>query len=131
MLPYPDLIKELRMEADALPNKFSQNDELFQTLYDAAQAIEKLTAVSGWIKFETRALDEEEKERHPDWSFILCCEVPDDCQDILVSDGRHVWMDVFCNEGEDGCYLESNGNFDDLWWMPLPKPPVTLKETAT
>ena len=44
MLPYPDLIKELRMEADALPNKFSQNDELFQTLYDAAQAIEKLTA---------------------------------------------------------------------------------------
>ena len=56
MLPYPDLIKELRMEADALPNKFSQNDELFQTLYDAAQAIGKLyfernlayTRLCGW-----------------------------------------------------------------------------------
>lgn len=42
MIPYPDLIKELRLEARDLPLKFSQNDELFQTLMDAADAIEKL-----------------------------------------------------------------------------------------
>ena len=44
MLSYPDLIKELRMEARDLPLKFSQNDELFQTLTDAADAIETLIA---------------------------------------------------------------------------------------
>ena len=40
---YQMLVKELRMEAATLPNKFSQNDELFQILYDAAAAIETLT----------------------------------------------------------------------------------------
>ena len=40
---YSWLVKDLRITADGLPNKFSQNDELFQVLYDAADAIEKLT----------------------------------------------------------------------------------------
>jgi len=43
---YSWLIKDLRITADGLPNKFSQNDELFQVLYDAADAIEKLTGTA-------------------------------------------------------------------------------------
>lgn len=43
---YSWLVKDLRITADGLPNKFSQNDELFQVLYDAADAIEKLTGTA-------------------------------------------------------------------------------------
>ena len=43
---YSWLVKDLRITADGLPNKFSQNDELFQVLYDAADAIEKLTGTT-------------------------------------------------------------------------------------
>ena len=39
---YTLLVQSLRYEAERLPNKFSVNDELFQLLYEAAEAIETL-----------------------------------------------------------------------------------------
>lgn len=74
-----------------------------------------------WIRFTTRPLTEEEKEEHPEWDCILDCKLPDDGQDILVSSGRWVTVDTFFSD--DGCYLDSNGDLEGLWWMPLPEPP--------
>ena len=46
----------------------------------------------------------------------------DDGDEILVSNRRFVWMDVFCSD-VDGCYLDSGDDIDeDMAWMPLPKP---------
>lgn len=74
-----------------------------------------------WTPFSWRPLTEEEKKYHDDWCFITDSELPDDNQEILVSDGRNVWKDVFYNDGE--IYFDSGSDVDDVKaWMPLPKP---------
>ena len=78
-------------------------------------------AVQGWIPFTRRPMTEEEQEDYPDCTFMFDCVLPDDGDEILVSSGRFVWMDTFCND--DGCYLDGGDDIDeDMAWMPLPKP---------
>lgn len=49
---------------------------------------------------------------------------PDDEQRILVCDGKQVWCDLFCNEGEDGCWLDETSEeiVEGMAWMPMPEP---------
>ena len=75
----------------------------------------------GWIPFTRRPMTEEEQEDYPDCTFIFDCVLPDDGDEILVSNGRFVWMDTFCDD--DRCYLDGGDDIDeDMAWMPLPKP---------
>jgi len=74
-----------------------------------------------WIPFEEREMTAEEKECHPEWGYILDCKLPDDNEEILVSDGKYVWFDTFYNDG-DGCCLDSDRELDGCAWMPLPEP---------
>lgn len=67
-----------------------------------------------WIPF-TFEYDKELKKE------ILNCQLPDEDEEILVSDGHHVWLDIFMRD-YDECYLESNDDFKGLAWMPLPEP---------
>ena len=79
-------------------------------------------AVQGWIPFTRRPMTEEEQKDYPNCTFIFDCVLPDDGDEILVSNGRFVWMDVFCND-IDGCYLDGGDDIDeDMAWMPLPTP---------
>ena len=79
-------------------------------------------AVHGWIPFTRRPMTEEEQEDYPNCTFIFDCDLPDDGDEILVSNGRFVWTDTFCND-IDGCYLDGGDDIDeDMAWMPLPKP---------
>lgn len=73
-----------------------------------------------WIPFTERELTAEEQEEHPEWDFILECPLPDDRQEILVSNGRRVWQDEFYSD--DGCYLDSDHELEGCAWMPLPDP---------
>ena len=81
-----------------------------------------------WIKFTTREPDAEEREMHPDWEYVLNCQLPDDGQRILVlvkySAHEKVQMDEFCYD-TDGCYLDSGYDLvsEVTHWMPLPEPP--------
>ena len=76
--------------------------------------------VNEWILFKKREATKEEKEMY-EWDYVLDCEIPNDGQEILVSDGEVVWSDVFINFGD--CYgLESNTELTGLAWMPLPEP---------
>ncbi len=74
-----------------------------------------------WIPFTMRELTTEEKEEHPEWEYIMDCELPDDGEEILVSDGKFIWSDTFVNDG-DGCYLDGGTDLDGCSWMPLPEP---------
>lgn len=74
-----------------------------------------------WIPFTKRELTTEEKEEHPEWDYIMDCELPDDGEEILVSNGKFVWSDTFINDG-DGCYLDGDTELDGCAWMPLPGP---------
>lgn len=88
----------------------------------ALKAIPSAEAVQGWIPFTRRPMTEEEQKDYPNCTFMFDCVLPDDGDEILVSNGRFVWMDVFCND-IDGCYLDSGDDIDeDMAWMPLPEP---------
>ena len=77
--------------------------------------------VQGWIPFTRRPMTEEEHKYYPNCTFMFDCVLPDDGDEILVSNGRFVWMDTFCSD--DVCYLDSGDDIDeDMAWMPLPKP---------
>lgn len=78
--------------------------------------------VQGWIPFTRRPMTEEEQKDYPNCTFMFDCVLPDDGDEILVSNGRFVWMDALCNDG-DGCYLGSGDDIgEDMAWMPLPEP---------
>lgn len=76
-----------------------------------------------WIEFKTRELTDEEREEYPDLIFMFDCKIPEDGQEVLVSDGKYVWVDVFWNGGTDGCGFEiSDVIGEGMAWMPLPHP---------
>lgn len=88
--------------------------------YRDSIAIMNLPSAQRWIPFTKRELTAEEQEEHPEWSYIMDCPLPDDGQEILVSNGRWVWKDEFCVD--DGCYLDSDHELEGCAWMPLPEP---------
>ena len=89
---------------------------------DMVKRLRQAEAVQRWIPFTRRPMTEEEQKDYPNCTFMFDCVLPDDGDEILVSNGRFVWMDAFCND-IDGCYLDSGDDIDeDMAWMPLPKP---------
>lgn len=53
---------------------------------------------------------------------FLYCQIPDDGEDILVTDGKVVWHDTWI-ECDEGYVLDSGYElYKCLAWMPLPKP---------
>jgi hypothetical protein len=74
-----------------------------------------------WTPITFRPLTEEEKAEHPDWCYIIDSPTPDDGEDILVSNGRAVWADVWGNNGVE-CYLESDHELEGVAWMKMPTP---------
>lgn len=74
--------------------------------------------VMRWIPFVSE-YDEEEKQE------MLTGTIPEDEQEILVTDGKSVWLDTFMYEGE--FYLDSGSELVStaVAWMPLPENPLT------
>ena len=95
------------------------NDKFVLRTIDEAPAVEG--ELMRWRKFEFREPTEEEKADHPDWGYVME-NVPDDGEEILVSNGIYVWKDEFCDDGVE-CYLDSGRDMEDCWWMPMPQPP--------
>lgn len=55
---------------------------------------------------------------------FLNCPLPEEDQEILVTDGHSVWTDTFCRDGDD-CYLDGGYEFvaEVTAWQPKPEPP--------
>ena len=104
--------EEIILKAVARVGINVDKDELIKALhYDRNQykkGYEDACSKFKWIPFE---LDE----------GILSCPLPDNEEEILVSDGTDVWLDTFMSDY--GCYLDnSNSELIGLAWMPLPSP---------
>ena len=58
---------------------------------------------------------------------FLNCPLPEEDQEILVTDGRSVWTDTFCRDGDD-CYLDGGYEFvaEVTAWQPKPEPPQII-----
>lgn len=69
---------------------------------------------SGWILFKL--------EPDKDGRETLTGHLPENNQEILVTDGKRTWFDTFFWDGY--CYLDSNFEFvkEAIAWMPLPEP---------
>lgn len=130
-------------------------DEYFQTRYDEAQnSIEKITikglreqsnnifnallnlpdmAQMPWIPIVRRPMDEEETA----WALerfgagapeaIIVSQLPDDGQEVLVSDRRGV-VSVDTYYDDAGCYFDGVDIDDVLAWMPMPMPYTEERE---
>lgn len=78
-----------------------------------------------WIPVKYHELTEEERKEclfSADIKYMIDCELPDDEQEIIVTDGRHVWVDTCIVN--DGYALDSGHDWieDVIAWMPLPEP---------
>lgn len=91
-------------EFDSLPSE----NEIFGAMALLRKLINKAESFE-WIPFEME-------------DGFLYCQVPDDDEDILVTDGKVVWHDTWI-ECDEGYVLDSGYElYKCLAWMPLPKP---------
>ena len=97
----------------------------------ARKAIQELrdngVFIGRWIPLKTRPMTDEESAYYMDWVGceveMIDCPLPDDGQEVLVSCGGNVFVDVFVNDSDcDGCYFEGVDIDDVEAWMPLPEP---------
>ena len=94
------------------------NTQTYVKIEDAIKAVEMVEqpTVDTWIQFTSEYSEEYEIE-------IMNCRLPDDDEEILVTNGRSVWKDTFFRDGRE-CYLDGGYGFTDevIAWQPLPKP---------
>lgn len=76
-----------------------------------------------WIQVKYHVMTEEERKAggfSNEIVYYLDCKMPDDGQEILVTNGKYVWFDT-CFE-EDGYSLDSGNDWIDITaWMPMPE----------
>ena len=85
--------------------------------------------MSNWIPIKTRLMTKEETEHYfehidqrvDDTYTILDCPLPEDGEEVLVSWGNNVCVDIFVRD-TDGCYFEDRDIDEVTAWMPLPEP---------
>ena len=80
---------------------------------------------NGWIPVKYHQISEKESAEESisrDIHYMLDCKMPDDGQEILVTNGETTWQDT-CFIDCDGYYLDSNYDWIDITaWRPLPEP---------
>ena len=96
--------------------------DIVNSLLDALEQDEK---ENGWIPIKYHQISEKERAEESisnDIRYMLVCKMPDDEQEILVTDGETTWQDT-CFIDCDGYYLDSNYDWIEITaWQPLPKP---------
>lgn len=83
--------------------------------------IDRQPIVARWHKLIFRPLTEDEKEFYPNCTEYVE-NLPDYGEEVLVTDGKNVWIDSF--DEDDYVYLSGTGNDIDgvIAWMELPEP---------
>ena len=80
---------------------------------------------NGWIPVKYHQISEKERAEESvsnDIQYMLDCEMPDDGQEILVTNGETTWQDTSFIDC-DGYYLDSGYDWIEITaWRPLPEP---------
>lgn len=78
-----------------------------------------------WIPVKYHQISEKEREEESisrDIHYMLNCKMPDDGQEILVTNGESTWQDTSFIDC-DGYYLDSGYDWIEITaWRPLPEP---------
>ena len=80
---------------------------------------------NGWIPVKYHQISEKEREEESilkNIQYMLDCKMPDDGQEIFVTNGETTWQDTSFIDC-DGYYLDSNYDWIEITaWQPLPEP---------
>lgn len=81
-----------------------------------------------WIPFTWRKTTKEDGWDPEEFPLMACGQLPDNGQDILVTNGCFVWSDTFFDDND--LYLDSGNDLveDVTAWMPLPEPPEEVSK---
>lgn len=96
--------------------------DMIEKLQDDLEQDEK---ENGWIPVKYHQISEKERAEESiskNIQYMLDCKMPDDGQEILVTNGETTWQDT-CFIDSNGYYLDGGYDWIDITaWMPLPKP---------
>nr|DAQ44052.1 MAG TPA: Protein of unknown function (DUF551) [Caudoviricetes sp.] len=96
--------------------------DIVNSLLDDLEQDEK---ENGWIPVKYHQISEKERAEESistDIQYMLDCKMPDDGQEILVTNGETTWQDTSFIDC-DGYYLDSNYDWIEITaWRPLPEP---------
>lgn len=96
--------------------------EEHEQLADWLEELKQLREESKWIPVTWREATENDTPYLDEYPIVLTCPMPDDRQEILISDHGYVCTDV-CQIDSQGYWLEGKDDWLDIdAWMPLPKP---------
>ena len=94
---YEDLSRRLRYEAARLPNKFSENDELFQVLTEAAEALDAAASLTARLQ-EAAEIAETEHSKNFSMLFREAAKTIEDLQEknraSYLSGRRSAFLEV-------------------------------------
>lgn len=97
--------------------------DIVNTLLDDLEQDEKEN--NSWIPVKYHQISEKERAEESisnDIQYMLDCEMPDDGQEILATNGETTWQDTSFIDC-DGYYLDSNYDWIEITaWRPLPDP---------
>ncbi len=110
-------------------SKYSKHDGLY--VEDVLGIIEQLQSnleqdekENGWIPVKYHQISEKERAEEcisKDIQYMLDCKMPDDGQEILVTDGKSTWQDTSFIDS-NGYYLDGGYDWIDITaWQPLPE----------
>lgn len=91
-----------------------------------------------WIELKLRPLNEEERKEYEelnyntfsydsDGAYIWDCELPEDGEEVLVTNGKWVDTDIFDHYDSWNCGFESFDADEITHWMRMPKLPKDIK----
>ena len=116
---YKDEIEKKSQYKHGLPGSAL---DIVNSLLDDLEQDKKENA---WIPVKYHQISEKERAEESistDIQYMLDCKMPDDGQEILVTNGETTWQDTSFIDC-DGYYLDSNYDWIDITaWMPLPEP---------
>lgn len=96
--------------------------EMIEQLQDDLEQDEK---ENGWIPLKYHQISEKERAEKSisnDIRYMLDCKMPDDEQEILVTNGETTWKDT-CFIDSNGYYLDGGYDWIDITaWQQLPEP---------
>lgn len=99
--------------------------DVLEMLEQLRSGLEQDEKENGWIPIKYHQISEKERAEEflsKDIQYMLDCKMPDDGQEILVTNGETTWQDTSFIDC-DGYYLDSNYDWIDITaWRPLPEP---------
>lgn len=117
---YHDFMKKL-----ADDHQMVLASDLLEMIEQLQYDLEQDEKENGWIPVKYHQISEKERAEEflsKDIQYMLDCKMPDDEQEILVTNGETTWKDT-CFIDSNGYYLDGGYDWIDITaWQPLPNP---------